>query len=147
MTGFPPGSFNRRVIVSGPTWSGRGPISHSIATVDFDSLGFPHPGASAAATHAKISRILPPLNSRTFNPEPCRSRRLVSSSSRSQRSAGSFESRRAGLCQPLVPGTRACIVVVFLIGRKHMVVHCDDHGDKHDRVVEKMQLNAREEEL
>ncbi len=44
-----------------------------------------------------------------------------------------------GICQPLpMPGTGACSKMLFAFGREHVVVHAYHHGDKYDRVVEKM---------
>src|SRR5580692_12492496 len=47
----------------------------------------------------------------------------------------------------LVPSASACIVVHFALGREDVVVHPNHHRNKHDGVIEKMQLHAREEEL
>ena len=45
------------------------------------------------------------------------------------------------------PLTGAAHVSRFGLWREHVIVHADQHGDEHNRVVEQVQLYAREHQL
>src|SRR5580700_1913376 len=47
----------------------------------------------------------------------------------------------------LAPGAGAGGVLRLTGGRKHVIVHANDHGDEDDRVVEEVELDAGKEEL
>jgi len=47
----------------------------------------------------------------------------------------------------LVPGTGAGCFFFLPLGREHVVIHRDHHGDEHDRVVEEMKLDPRKKKL
>src|ERR1700722_17942447 len=66
---------------------------------------------------------------------PCRERRFRALCSRS-------------FCR-VVAAPLACTghVSMLPLGRKHVVIHGDDHGDEHDRVIEKMEFNPGKDQL
>ena len=56
---------------------------------------------------------------------------------------------RFRLQRALHPGARRRCRLLFLLalGREHVVVHRNHHGDEHDRVVEEVELDPREKQL
>src|SRR5438067_13054487 len=46
-----------------------------------------------------------------------------------------------------MPGAGTASVIGFALGRENMVVHADDHGQKHDGVVEEMQFDSGDDLL
>src|ERR1700722_4606974 len=47
----------------------------------------------------------------------------------------------------MAPLASAVRVSALALWWKHVVIHADDHRDKHDRVIKKMEFNPREEQL
>jgi hypothetical protein len=121
---WPPSSANFRVTVTGPTRTGCGEITVSILTEAEESGGL-----EQAAVYQIIRQAKPTAHFAV----QCEERRDARCLSRFFRIAAPFA--RASRVSPLA------------LGRKHMEVHSNRHGDKHDRIVEKMQFDARKHEL
>src|SRR5580658_10560186 len=108
-----------RVTTASPTRAGQGAISCCI-TMPGDASGFRQPAACHRAAQPNAAAI-------------------------PHRAAGRLV--RVGLRRTRLPFAGAYRAPPFCRGREHVVVHPDYHRNKNDRVIEQVQLDARNHQL
>src|SRR5579863_7324495 len=124
--GLPEASDNLNATVSVPTRAGSGETSCSIATKGVCSTALEQLPTSRVAPQARPTSHFAGLG---FEKKS--------------------DTRRSGSLRRIVaaPLARAGHVPLLARGREHVVIHADHHGDEHDRIIEKVQLNPREDQL